>query len=215
MSESQKGLPIKFAFSLDEDQKEAKRAILDSDITIVTSRAGAGKSSVTAMAALDLVFKHGFTKILLTRPTVEASRTLGYLPGILSEKVAPYVEAFIDTLHTVYKHPDKINKMIEQEVIENFPLQFVRGKNVKDKTLLVIDESQLTTKKEMEALLTRLTPGSKCIISGDLKQKDGIFDGLDFALELSRNIPEIKHVELTSNHRSGIVGKILDYIYGL
>lgn len=214
MSES--GLPIKFAFPLDEKQKEAKKSIIENLVTIVTGRAGTGKSSLLAQATLDLNFKHGFKKIWLTRPTVELGKSLGLLPGTIGEKIDPYVEAFKDSLHKVYKHPDKINKMLETCVIENFPIQFAIGKNIHENTLLIIDEAQLTTEFEMEELLTRLNEGSKCIIVGDTRQKEkhDYHKGLEFALRLCGPLEDINHIHLTENHRHGFVGKLLDHLYG-
>lgn len=216
---TESGLPkgeIKFAFQLDNEQKEAKKSIIENLVTVITGRAGTGKSSLLAQAALDLNFKHGFKKIWLTRPTVELGKTLGLLPGSLEEKIDPYVEAFKDSLRRVYNHPEKIDKMLESCIIENFPIQFAIGKNIHRDTVLIIDESQLTTEFEMEELLTRLNEGSKCIIVGDTRQKEkkDYHKGLEFVLKLSHHMDDIKHIHLTQNHRHGFVGKLLDHLYG-
>lgn len=204
---------IKFAFSLSEEQKEAKRMIRESEISIITGNAGSGKSGLCANTCLDLLFTRQFNRVILTRPTVEVGKSLGFLPGSLGEKFDPYLEAFIDNLHTVYPYPEKITKLVENGQIDMWPIQFIRGKTVKEGEILIVEEAQQCTKKEIEALFTRLGKGGKIIINGDEKQKDGNFDGLEFALELSRNVEGVKHMELKDNHRSGLVGEILNYIY--
>jgi phosphate starvation-inducible PhoH-like protein len=197
---------------LNEEQKEAKRLIIDNQIVVITGRAGSGKSLISAQAALDFLINKQCDKIYVTRATVEVGSTLGYLPGSLDEKFNPYLEAFIENL---YKCADKllVDDLIKNKKIEALPVQFVRGKTVDD--ILVIEESQNLTSHEMEALLTRLGKTGKIIINGDNEQRDVKTDytGLSFAIELSKKIDGIEWVKLKANHRSDLVGKILDYIY--
>lgn len=207
---------IRFDISLCPEQKEGKRIILENEISIITGNAGAGKTSLVTQTCLDLIFRKEFNKILIARPTVEVGRTLGFLPGELQSKLDPYMSAFIDNLYTCYKKEDKIHSLLEDKVFEFFPIQMIRGKTISEGQILVIEEAQNTTRSEMIAILTRLGIGGKILIVGDIRQKDGSFDGLDFALELRRVYPQdIGLVELKENHRSGIVKKIIDYVYGL
>jgi len=103
---------IKYKISLNEEQKEAKRLILENQIVIITGRAGSGKSLVGAQTSLDLLFKQELKQILVTRATIEVGKSLGYLPGDLSGKFNPYIEALQENLHKCYEHT-KINDLID------------------------------------------------------------------------------------------------------
>ena len=209
---------IKYNIQLNEEQKEAKRLILENQIVIVTGRAGSGKSLVGSITALDFLNTKQVDKILVARSAIEVGKSLGFLPGDLKEKFNPYMEALVENL---YKCTDrvKIDDYIKNGKIQALPIQFIRGKTVDD--ILIVEEAQNLTKNEMEAILTRLGVTGKIIINGDASQRDinvdkedGGVTGLDFAIELSKHIDGIEHIKLKENHRSGLVGKILDYIYG-
>lgn len=204
---------IKYLVTLNEEQKEAKRLIYDNQIVIITGRAGSGKSLVGAVTALDFLNKKMCQSILVTRAAVEVGKSLGFLPGDLHGKFDPYMEALKDNF---YKCWDKVkmDDIIERGVVKALPVQFVRGKTIDD--VLIIEEAQNLTKPEMLAILTRLGKTGKIIINGDNEQQDTkeSLTGLSYAIELSKKIPEIKWIKLTENHRSDLVGKILDYEYG-
>jgi phosphate starvation-inducible PhoH-like protein len=204
---------IKYNVQLNEEQKLAKQAIIENQIVIITGRAGSGKSLVGAVTALDFLNTKQVDKVLVARSAVEVGKSLGFLPGDLKDKFNPYMEALIENL---YKCMDrlKIDDFVKNGKIQALPVQFIRGKTIDD--VLIVEESQNLTSKEMEAILTRLGNTGKIIINGDQSQRDineGV-TGLDFAIELSKNIEGIVHIKLKENHRSGLVGKILDYIYG-
>jgi phosphate starvation-inducible PhoH-like protein len=203
---------IKYNIILNEEQKVAKQLILDNQITIITGRAGSGKSLVGAITALDFLNKKMIDKIFVTRSAIEVGKTLGFLPGALDEKFNPYMEALIENL---YKCTDKakIDEYIKSGKILASPVQYIRGKTVDD--ILIVEEAQNLTKGEMLAILTRLGKNGKIIINGDNEQKDirDEYNGLSYAIELSKKIPEIKWIKLKENHRSDLVGKILDYEY--
>jgi len=204
---------IKYTVTLNEEQKEAKRLILENQIVIVTGRPGSGKSLVGAITALDFLNTKQCDKILVTRSAIEVGKSLGFLPGSLAEKFNPYMEALIENL---YKCTDrlKVDDYVKNNKIQAMPVQFIRGKTIDD--ILIVEEAQNLTKPEMEAILTRLGVGGKIVINGDQSQRDinDSFTGLDFAIELSKKIEGIKWIKLKENHRSGLVGEILDYIYG-
>jgi len=209
---------IKYNITLNEEQKVAKQLILDNQIVVVTGRAGSGKSLVGAVTALDFLNQGMCDKILVARSAVEVGKSLGFLPGDLKEKFNPYMEALVENL---YKCTDrlKIDDFIKKGEIQALPVQFIRGKTIDD--ILIVEEAQNLTAKEMEAILTRLGTTGKIVVNGDASQRDisvekedGGKTGLDFAIELSKNIEGIKHIKLKENHRSGLVGEILDYIYG-
>jgi len=204
---------IKYQIQLNDEQKEAKRLIIDNQIVIVTGRAGCGKSLVSAQTALDFVFKKEYDNIFVTRAAVEVGHSLGFLPGSLNEKFDPYLEAFQENLIKCYDKV-KIEQLINDEKIKALPVQFIRGKTVDD--VLVVEEAQNLTKAEMLAIITRLGKNGRIIINGDLEQTDirnAGDNGLRYIIELSKKISEIKYIKLKHNHRSDLVGKILEYEY--
>jgi phosphate starvation-inducible PhoH-like protein len=205
------------AIQLNEEQKEAKRLIVANQIVVITGRAGSGKSLICAQAALDFLKKKQVDKILNTRAAIEVGKSLGFLPGDLAGKFDPYMEAFIENLNKCCIDKNEITNLIQAEKIKAMPVQFVRGKTVDD--ILIVEEAQNLTKGEMLAILTRLGKTGKIVINGDNEQSDiklptGEMNGLTFAIELSKKIEEIKWIKLKANHRSDLVGKILDYEYG-
>jgi phosphate starvation-inducible PhoH-like protein len=204
---------IKYLVSLNEEQREAKRLIIENQIVIITGRAGSGKSLVGALTALDFLNKKQCEKILVTRATIEVGKSLGYLPGALNDKFDPYMEALKDNLYKCWDK-QKVDDLINNKKLEALPLQFVRGKTIDD--VLIVEESQNMTKQEMLAVLTRLGKTGKIIINGDNEQQDTreSITGLSYAIELSKKLKEIKWVKLKENHRSDLVGKILDIEYG-
>jgi predicted ribonuclease YlaK len=202
---------------LNDEQKEAKRLIIDNQIVIVTGRAGSGKSLVCANAALDFLKKKQIDCIYNTRAAIEVGKSLGYLPGELNQKFDPYMEAFVENLNKCCKDKTEIARLVNDQKIKALPVQFIRGKTVDD--ILIVEEAQNLTKGEMLAILTRLGKTGKIVINGDneqtdIKTSDGQINGLTYVIELSKRIDEIKWIKLKENHRSDLVGKILEYEYG-
>jgi phosphate starvation-inducible PhoH-like protein len=204
---------IKYAIQLNEEQKEAKRLIRENQIVIITGRAGCGKSLVSAQTALDFIFKKEYDNIYVTRAAVEVGHSLGFLPGSLNEKFDPYLEAFQENLIKCYDKV-KIEQMVNDKKVIALPVQFIRGKTIDE--VLIVEEAQNLTKAEMLAILTRLGKNGRIIINGDNEQKDikDPYNGLSYVIELSKKIEEIKWIKLRHNHRSDIVGKILEFEYG-
>jgi len=202
---------------LNAEQKEAKRLIIDNQIVIITGRAGSGKSLVCAQAALDFLKKKQVECVYTTRATIEVGKTLGFLPGNLEEKFDPYMEALLENLNKCCTNKNEITQLVEDDKIKSLTVQFIRGKTIDD--ILLVEEAQNLSKLEMLAILTRLGKTGKIIVNGDNEQTDikishGEISGLNYAIELSKKIPEIKWIKLKANHRSDLVGKILDYEYG-
>jgi phosphate starvation-inducible PhoH-like protein len=205
------------ALQLNEEQKEAKRLIVENQVVIITGRAGSGKSLVCAQAALDFLKKKQIEHIYNTRAAVEVGKSLGYLPGALSDKFDPYMEAFIENLNKCCSDKKEVESLIQDGKIKALPVQFIRGKTIDD--ILIVEEAQNLTKGEMLAILTRLGKTGKIVINGDneqsdIKTHDGQMNGLSYAIELSKKIEEIKWIKLKENHRSDLIGKILEYEYG-
>ena len=205
------------ALQLNEEQKEAKRLIVENQIVVVTGRAGSGKSLVCAQAVLDFLKKKQISCIYNTRAAIEVGKSLGFLPGALSEKFDPYMEALLENLAKCCSDKNEIPKLVQDEKIKALPVQFIRGKTIDD--ILIVEEAQNLTKGEMLAILTRLGKTGKIVINGDNEQMDiknptGEINGLSYVIELSKKIDEIKWIKLATNHRSDLVGKILDFEYG-
>lgn len=195
-----------FGFTLDGDN-----LFILEDFTVTHN---CGKTLVTAQTALDLLFKNDLQKVFITRPTQQMGDSLGFLPGSLTEKLDPYLDPFKENLYQCYDR-SKVDARITEGQFEGFAIQFARGKTIKQGIMLVCDESQNMTKHQMLGLLTRLGKGGRIIIVGDNDQKDikDEYNGLSYAIELSKRIPEIKWIKLKENHRSDLVGKILDFEY--
>jgi phosphate starvation-inducible protein PhoH len=205
------------AVQLNEEQKEAKRLIVENQIVVITGRAGSGKSLVCAQAALDFLKKKQIDCIYNTRAAVEVGKSLGFLPGDINGKFDPYMEALLENLNKCCSDKKEIAKLVEENKVKALPVQFIRGKTIDD--ILIVEEAQNLTKGEMLAILTRLGKTGKIVINGDNEQTDiksntGEINGLSYVIELSKKIEEIKWIKLKENHRSDLVGKILEYEYG-
>jgi len=203
---------IKYDVVLNEEQKVAKQLIIDNQIVIVTGRAGSGKSLICAQTALDFLMKKQCNNIYVTRGTIEVGGSLGFLPGTLEDKFNPYLEAFKENLEKCYDKV-KIQELVKDKKIIAYPVQFIRGKTIDD--ILVVEEAQNLTKEEMLAILTRLGKTGKIVVNGDNEQKDirESYTGLSYAIDLSKKIKGIEWIKLKENHRSDLVGQILDYEY--
>lgn len=201
---------IKFQITLSDEQKQAKAQILDNTITVLKGSAGSGKSMVAAQVALDLLFRRDIQKIVLTRPAVTSGEDIGFLPGDKDAKLAPYTAAIYDNMYRLYRK-DIIDKHIADGNIEVIPLAFMRGRNLSD-CLVVVDEAQNITHRQMELMLGRLCHGSKMILCGDVAQidlKDRKQSGFDFVAKQLSTIPGFGIVTLKTNHRHEIVEPIL------
>ena len=127
------------------------------------------------------------------------------------------MEALVENLNKCCSDKKEVANLIQEEKIKALPVQFIRGKTIDD--ILIVEEAQNLTKAEMLAILTRLGKTGKIVINGDNEQTDiktptGEVNGLTYAIELSKKIDEVKWIKLKENHRSDLVGKILDYEYG-
>lgn len=203
--------PIKFKLTLNEEQKIAKDQILHNTVTILKGKAGSGKSLLAANIALDLLFTREIEKVIITRPTVVAGQDIGYLPGGIDEKLAPFTAPVYENMHRLYDK-EKIEKLITEGKIEIVPVSFMRGRNFTD-CLVVVDESQNLTDVQTELILTRICKGSKVIFCGDSAQidlKNKKESGFDFMAKHMTGIPGIKVITLEKNHRHEIVEPILE-----
>jgi phosphate starvation-inducible PhoH-like protein len=203
--------PIKFNIQLNEEQKSAKSKILHNTVTILRGKAGSGKSLLAANVALDLLFSREIEKIIITRPTVVAGQDIGFLPGDVNEKLAPFTAPVYENMHRLY-NKDKIEKCIADGEIEIVPVSFMRGRNFTD-CLVVVDEAQNLTDNQTELLLTRICSGSKMIFCGDGAQidlRDKKTSGFDVVCKHMKEVPGFEVVTLEKNHRHPIVDDILE-----
>lgn len=151
-------------------QKEYVQLIENNDITFGIGPAGTGKTYLAVAMAVKAFKNDEVSRIVLTRPAVEAGESLGFLPGDMKDKVDPYLRPLYDALFDMFG-PDKFNKFLERGTIEVAPLAFMRGRTL-DNAFIILDEAQNTTPEQMKMFLTRLGFGSKAVVTGDITQTD-------------------------------------------
>ena len=203
--------PIKFNIQLNEEHKRAKEQILNNTVTVLKGKAGSGKSLLAANVALDMLFSREIEKIIITRPTVVAGQDIGFLPGDVNEKLAPFTAPVYENMHRLY-NKEKIEKCIAEGEIEIVPVSFMRGRNFTN-CLVVVDEAQNLTDNQTELLLTRICSGSKMIFCGDGAQidlKDRKTSGFDVVCKHMKDVPGFEVITLEKNHRHPIVDHILN-----
>ena len=151
-------------------QKEYIEAIRKFDIVFGIGPAGTGKTYLAMAMAVAELSKGQVSRIILTRPAVEAGEALGFLPGDLAEKIDPYLRPLYDALHDMMKF-EKVSDLMQKGVIEVAPIAFMRGRTLND-SFIVLDEAQNTTSEQMKMFLTRIGFNSKAVITGDITQID-------------------------------------------
>ena len=177
------------------NQRKYLDAIANNDLVFGIGVAGTGKSYLAVAMAVDALFKKQVSRIILTRPAVEAGERLGFLPGDLQEKVDPYLRPLYDALFDLVDS-EKVTKMLEKRIIEIAPLAFMRGRTLAD-AFIILDEAQNTTSEQMKMFLTRIGFGSKAVVTGDKTQIDlprGQRSGLKEAEEVLKDIDAIEFV---------------------
>ena len=153
-----------------ESQRDYLRAIDAHDIIFGIGPAGTGKTYLAVAKAVAALKEEKVSRIILTRPAVEAGEALGFLPGELEEKILPYLRPLYDALHDMLE-PEEIQRAIDRNIIEIAPLAYMRGRTL-NKAFIILDEAQNTTTEQMFMFLTRIGIGSKCVITGDRTQID-------------------------------------------
>ncbi len=171
------------------NQQSYVQNIITSDISFGIGVAGTGKTYLAVACAVDALERQEVRRILLTRPAVEAGEKLGFLPGDLSQKIDPYLRPLYDALFEMLGF-EKVEKLIERNVIEIAPLAYMRGRTLND-AFIILDESQNTTVEQMKMFLTRIGFNSRAVITGDITQVDlprHQSSGLRHAIEVLDNI---------------------------
>jgi phosphate starvation-inducible PhoH-like protein len=195
------------------NQKRYVDAIDSNTITFGIGPAGTGKTYLAVAKAVQALQAKRITRIVLTRPAVEAGERLGFLPGTLSEKIDPYLRPLYDALHDMLD-PDSIPRLITSGTIEIAPLAYMRGRTLND-AFIILDEAQNTSAEQMKMFLTRLGFGSTMVVTGDVTQVDlpsGTTSGLRVVQEILEGIDDVAFCRLTSADvvRHQLVGRIVD-----
>ncbi len=196
-----------------KNQKNYVSAIFDYDIGFGIGPAGTGKTYLAVACAVNSLMANQVSRILLVRPAVEAGEKLGFLPGDLAQKIDPYLRPLYDALYEMMG-VERVNKLIERNVIEVAPLAYMRGRTLND-SFIILDESQNTTIAQMKMFLTRVGFGSTAIITGDITQIDlpkGEHSGLVNAKQVLLGVEGISFTEFSSRDvvRHPLVQSIVD-----
>jgi len=194
------------------NQKRYVDSIDKHTITFGIGPAGTGKTYLAMAKAVQALQAKKVTRIILTRPAVEAGERLGFLPGTLSEKIDPYLRPLYDALHDMID-PESIPKLLAAGTIEVAPLAYMRGRTLND-AFIVLDEAQNTSPEQMKMFLTRLGFGSRIVVTGDVTQIDlpgGIRSGLKVVEGILGEIEDVSFQRLTAHDvvRHRLVGKIV------
>ncbi len=194
------------------NQAEYLHRVLTHDINFGVGPAGTGKTYLAVACAVDAMERDQVRRILLVRPAVEAGERLGFLPGDLSQKIDPYLRPLYDALYEMLGF-EKVNKLIERNVIEVAPLAYMRGRTLNE-AFIILDEAQNTTPEQMKMFLTRLGFGSTAVITGDVTQVDlprGQKSGLRQAIEILGKVDGISFTFFSARDvvRHSLVQKVV------
>ncbi|HYA17061.1 MAG TPA: PhoH family protein [Bryobacteraceae bacterium] len=177
-------------------QRRYLEAIERNDLVFGVGPAGTGKTYLAVAMAVQALISKRVSRIILTRPAVEAGEKLGFLPGSLQEKIDPYLRPLYDALYDMIEG-DKVEKLVERNSIEVAPLAFMRGRTLND-SFIILDEAQNSTAEQMKMVLTRQGFNSKMVVTGDLTQIDlppGRRSGLLDACEILRGVEGISFIQ--------------------
>lgn len=194
-------------------QKHYVDAIDTNTIVFGLGPAGSGKTYLAMAKAVQALQSKQVSRIILTRPAVEAGEKLGFLPGTLNEKIDPYLRPLHDALRDMVE-PEVIPKLMEAGIVEVAPLAYMRGRTLND-AFVILDEAQNTTAAQMKMFLTRLGFGSKMVVTGDITQVDlpgGQKSGLRLVRHILNGVDDVHFSELSSADvvRHQLVGHIVD-----
>jgi phosphate starvation-inducible PhoH-like protein len=194
------------------NQRRYMEAIERNDLVFGVGPAGTGKTYLAVAMGVSALLNKRVTRIILTRPAVEAGERLGFLPGTLQEKIDPYLRPLYDALGDMLD-PEKVEKYLEKNVIEVAPLAFMRGRTLND-SFIILDEAQNSTPEQMKMVLTRQGFNSKMVVNGDSTQVDlpiGRKSGLMDALEILNGVEGISFVHFNDRDvvRHSLVQRIV------
>ena len=195
-----------------QGQAEYVNLLQTHDMVFCTGSAGSGKTYLAVAEALRLILTHKKSKLIITRPVVEAGESLGFLPGDLEDKIDPYLRPLRDAMETILP-PESVKRLFEAGIVEVAPLAYMRGRTLNN-AVVILDEAQNTTCAQMKMFLTRMGENTKVFVTGDPSQIDlpkKVTSGLMHSISILSKIEDIGFMELTAEDvvRNPLVKKIV------
>jgi phosphate starvation-inducible PhoH-like protein len=195
-----------------QGQAEYVNLLQTRDMVFCTGSAGSGKTYLAVAEALRLILAHKKSKLIITRPVVEAGESLGFLPGDLEDKIDPYLRPLRDAMETILP-PESVKRLFEAGIVEVAPLAYMRGRTLNN-AVVILDEAQNTTCAQMKMFLTRMGENTKVFVTGDPSQIDlpkKVESGLMHSINILSKIEDIGFMELTADDvvRNPLVKKIV------
>lgn len=195
-----------------QGQAEYVNLLQTHDMVFCTGSAGSGKTYLAVAEALRLILTHKKSKLVITRPVVEAGESLGFLPGDLEDKIDPYLRPLRDAMETILP-PESVRRLFEAGIVEVAPLAYMRGRTLNN-AVVILDEAQNTTCAQMKMFLTRMGENTKVFVTGDPSQIDlpkKLESGLMHSISILYKIEDIGFMELTAEDvvRNPLVKKIV------
>lgn len=195
-----------------QGQAEYVNLLQTHDMVFCTGSAGSGKTYLAVAEALRLILTHKKSKLIITRPVVEAGESLGFLPGDLEDKIDPYLRPLRDAMETILT-PESVRRLFEAGIVEVAPLAYMRGRTLNN-AVVILDEAQNTTCAQMKMFLTRMGENTKVFVTGDPSQIDlpkKLESGLMHSISILYKIEDIGFMELTAEDvvRNPLVKKIV------
>lgn len=195
-----------------QGQAEYVNLLQTHDMVFCTGSAGSGKTYLAVAEALRLILTHKKSKLIITRPVVEAGESLGFLPGDLEDKIDPYLRPLRDAMETILP-PESVRRLFEAGIVEVAPLAYMRGRTLNN-AVVILDEAQNTTCAQMKMFLTRMGENTKVFVTGDSSQIDlpkKLESGLMHSISILYKIEDIGFMELTAEDvvRNPLVKKIV------
>ncbi len=203
---------VKKIYPRTQHQAEYINLLQTKDMVFCTGSAGSGKTFLAVAESMQLILSHKKSKLIITRPVVEAGESLGFLPGDLEQKIDPYLRPLRDAMEAIVT-PETVRKLSEAGIIEVAPLAYMRGRTLNN-AVIILDEAQNTTCTQMKMFLTRMGDNSKVFITGDPTQIDlpkKTQSGLVHSISILYKIEDIGFMELTADDvvRNHLVKKIV------
>lgn len=203
---------IRRVYPRTQGQAEYVNLLQTHDMVFCTGSAGSGKTYLAVAEALRLILTHKKSKLIITRPVVEAGESLGFLPGDLEDKIDPYLRPLRDAMETILP-PESVRRLFEAGIVEVAPLAYMRGRTLNN-AVVILDEAQNTTCAQMKMFLTRMGENTKVFVTGDPSQIDlpkKVESGLMHSISILYKIEDIGFMELTAEDvvRNPLVKKIV------